>query len=107
MFEINKEEMAKRKVESEARSMFAKMLMESIMTSETAPEHMKLCVGVLSKIKDIDDVLHKEIISEYCTPGKEANTETLKKVLEYLGLVEIGIKQFLETTPFVAKTEEG
>lgn len=29
---------------------------------------------------------------------KASDTETLKRVLEYLGLVEVGLKQFMETT---------
>lgn len=106
MFEINKEKMQEKKTEAMAREMFANMMIESILTSESAPEHIKLCVRTLAKARDLEKAVHDEIIHKYCTPGNEANVETLKKVVEYLEMVEIGIKQFVETTPFVANTEE-
>lgn len=105
MFDFTNEKMEEKMVEHKAREMFANMLIDSILTSETASEHMKLCVGIIGKSIDISDAAH-EIMKKYVTPNNEANVETLKKVKEYLELVEVGIKQFVETTPFVAKTEE-
>lgn len=105
MFDFTNEKMEEKMLESKARDMFADMLIESILTSESAPEYMKLCVGILGKIKDNQKAL-LEIKDKYCTPGNEANIETLKKVKEYLELVEVGIKQFVETTPFVKRSEE-
>ena len=106
MFELNKEEMMKAKVESKARTMISKLMSEAILEAENVPEHIKLSVQVLGKARDINEALHEDIVEKCCTPGNQANAETLKKVLEYLQLVEVGIKQFVETTPFVAHTKE-
>lgn len=105
MFEINKEELENKKAERMAKRMLSKMMSEMLLEPD-APEHIKLGVRVLNKAKDIHDAIEDEIVSKYCTPGNQANPETLKKVLEYLELVEVGIKQFVEYTPFVANTEE-
>ena len=104
MFDFTNEKMEEKMVESKAREMFADLMVKAILTSESAPEHVKLSTSIIVKVKDNDKALH-EIIKKYCTPGNEANIETLKQVKEYLELVEVGIKQFLETTPFVANTE--
>ena len=105
MFDFTKEKMEKENAEHMARNMLADMLAEAILESESTPEHVKLGVGIIRKGKDIVKTIHA-INMKYVTPGNEADTETLKKVLEYLQLVEVGIKQFVETTPFVAHTEE-
>ena len=110
MFEINKENMKKKleqdKAERIAHRMFNRMLSESLLESE-APEYMKLSVRVMDKSVDIQDTL-RELVHHFINPieGRQANVETLAKVLEYLELVEIGMKQFVETTPFVKHTEE-
>lgn len=106
MFEINKEEMANKQAEREAKNMLSKMITEMILSSESAPESMKLSVMVLDKAKQLNEILYEEILCKYIAPGKRANAKTLKKVLEYLELVEVGIKQFADSTPFVKDTEE-
>ena len=105
MFEITKEEMMKKKAEHEARKMLAKMMSEAILESDTASESMKLSVLILNKADDVQEGLHT-LVNNYVTPKNRANAETLKKVLKYLELVEVSIKQFVETTPFVKDTEE-
>lgn len=104
MFEINKEELEQEKAKKMATKMFGRMMSEAILKSE-APEHMKLSVRIMDKSEDLQDAIH-ELVVRYVEPNHEANVETLKKVLEYLELVEVGIKQFADTTPFVARTEE-
>lgn len=105
MFDFTNEKLEEKMVESKARDMFANLLIESILTSESAPEYVKLSVHIISKIKDVNNA-STEIMKKYCNPGNEANAETLKKIKEYLEIVEVGIKQFVETTPFVMHTEE-
>lgn len=105
MFEITKEEMMKKKAEHEARKMLSKMMSEAILESDKAPESVKLSIRVMDKAEDIGEALHN-FIKNYVNPEARANAETLKKVLEYLELVEVVIKQFVETTPFVKDTEE-
>jgi ABC-type phosphate transport system substrate-binding protein len=104
MFEINKEELAKKQAEHEMRKMLAKMMSEAILNSD-APESRKLNIRVLNKAEDTIDAIH-ETIEKYVKPDNQANAETLKTVLEYLSLVEVGIKQFADSTPFVKETEE-
>lgn len=106
MFEINKEEMMNAQAEKKAKKMLSKMMTDMILNSDTAPESIKLSVRVLDKAKDIHDLLEEGFVLKYVAPGNQANVETLKKILEYLELVEVGMKQFVETTPFVAHTEE-
>lgn len=105
MFDFNNKKMEEEMVEVKARDMFAKLISKAILESESAPEHVKLVVGILDKVRDIYDAIHK-VEEKYCTPQNEANTETLKRVKEYLELVDVGINQFVETTPFVKHTEE-
>lgn len=84
-------------------SSFADFLAQETLNSDE-PEYKKMSVRILLKTKEISEVL-TELIDKYV--GKvEANVETLTNVLEYLETVEVGIKQFIENTPYVAHTEE-
>ena len=105
MFDFTKEKMEEKKIENKAKDMFAELLIKSILESETAPEHVKVSVAIVSEVKNIQNIL-MGIVKKYTSPGNEANIETLKKVLDYLELVEVGINQFSENTPFVKHLEE-
>ena len=108
-FDITKEsfeeKMAEKKAKNEVTSMMIDFMTKMMLESDM-PEHKKMSIRVLTKAKDIHKVIEELIIVKYTVPGKEANTETLNKVLEYLELVEVGIKQFVETTPFVEASED-
>lgn len=104
MFEFSKEKMEQKKAEDMARNMLSKMISEAVLTSETAPEEMKLSVLILGKASDIQESIHK-LVDEHVSPGHRSNVETLKTVLEHLGMVEIGVKQFIESTPFVPDSD--
>ena len=106
MFEITKEEMMKKEAEFKAREMFADMVANAILTSDSAPETTKLRTMAVMKAKKINNCVHDEIVEKYCNPTVNANAETLKKVVEYLELVELGIRQFVECTSLVEDTEE-
>ena len=106
MFEINKEKTNNELAERKAKKMMADMMADMLLKSESVPEHTKLSVRALTKARDIHELIEEGIVLKYCTPGNEANTETLNKVFEYLELVEVGMKQFVEITPFVKHTEE-
>lgn len=105
MFGLNEENLMEAQAESKARRMLADMLAEALFESD-APESLKLSVRVIRKARDVSDTLTDEIVKKYAGPGKTANAETLKYVYEYLSMVEVGLKQFAETTPFVADDEE-
>ena len=104
MFEINKEKLEQENAEQMARKMFAQFLSQQILESDTAPESMKLSVLVMNKSEEVHECITK-LIKHFVNPKKRANVDTMKKVLEYLALVEVGIQQFIETTPFVAEEE--
>ena len=104
MFEFNKEEMMKKEAEMQEKKMLAKIVSQAILDSPSTSESQKANVRIFNKVLDINDALHDEIVNKYCTA--DTNVETLNKVLEYLQLVEVGIKQFVETTPFVAANED-
>ena len=74
--------------------------MADMMLKSNAPEEIKLGVRVIQQGKKVS-VAVREIIDAFAgDPAtiKASDTETLKRVLEYLGLVEVGLKQFMETT---------
>lgn len=84
-------------------SSFADFLAQETLNSDE-PEYRKMSVRVLLKTGKVNEKL-TELIDKYV--GKvEANVETLTNVLEYLEMVEVGIKQFIESTPYVPHTEE-
>ena len=107
MFDFTKEELMNKKAESKAMKMFSRMMSQAILESEKTPDYMKFSVLAMDKSEDVREALH-ELVVHFVKPenGVQANAETMKKLFEYLELIELGIKQFKETTPFVAHTEE-
>ena len=87
------------KARSQASDMLADMLAE-IMLESNAPEEIKLGVRIVQQGKKVSKAAHEIIEAFAGDPAtiKASDTETLKRVLEYLGLVEVGLKQFMETT---------
>ena len=89
--------------EEKARTQATEMLadiMADMMLKSNAPEEIKLGVRVIQQGRKVN-VAVREIIDAFAgDPAtiKASDTETLKRVLEYLGLVEVGLKQFMETT---------
>ena len=70
------------------------------MLKSDAPEEAKLGVRIIQQGKKVNKATQKIIdafVGDSATT-KASDTETLKKVLEYLGLVEVGLKQFMEIT---------
>lgn len=102
---IDKKELEQMQAEKRAKNMLEKIMVKMLLEAD-APENAKAAIRVMDKVHDVNNALHDLVVLKYTTPGSEANTETLKKVLEYLELVEVGIKQFVEGTPYVANTEE-
>lgn len=87
------------KARNEARGMLADMLAE-IMLKSNMPEEAKRGVRIVQQGKKVCEAT-QEILEAFAgdpTRLKASDTETLKQVLEYLGLVEVGLKQFMETT---------
>lgn len=85
--------------EMKARSQATEMLADMMLKS-SAPEEIKLGVRIIQQGKKVSVSVQK-IIEAFAGDSatiKASDTETLKRVLEYLGLVEVGLKQFMETT---------
>lgn len=84
---------------SQASNMLADMLAEILLESE-APEEAKLGVRIVQQGKKVCTATQEIVVAFAGDPAglKPSDTETLKQVLEYLGLVEVGLKQFMETT---------
>ena len=84
---------------SQACDMLSDMLIEAMLKSD-APEEAKLGVRIVQQGKKVSKAT-QEIIDAFVGDSatvKASDTETLKQVLEYLGLVEVGLKQFMEIT---------
>ena len=84
---------------SQACDMLSDMLIEAMLKSD-APEEAKLGVRIVQQGKKVNKATQKIIdafVGDSATV-KASDTETLKQVLEYLGLVEVGLKQFMEIT---------
>lgn len=87
------------KARAQATEMLADMMADMIFKSN-APEEIKLGVRIVQQGKKVS-VAVQNIVKVFAgDPAtiKASDTETLKQVLEYLGLVEVGLKQFMETT---------
>lgn len=79
--------------------MLSDMLIDAMLQSD-APEEAKLGVRIVQQGKKVSKATQK-IIDAFVGDSatiKASDTETLKQVLEYLVLVEVGLKQFMETT---------
>ena len=88
-----------RKARNRTRGMLADMLAEILLESDMS-EDAKLGVRIVQQGRKVIKAAH-EIVEAFA--GDEATAEasgdeTLKQMLEYLGLVEVGLKQFMETT---------
>lgn len=84
---------------SQSCDMLSDMLIEAMLKSD-APEEAKLGVRIVQQGKKVNKATQKIIdafVGDSATV-KASDTETLKQVLEYLGLVEVGLKQFMEIT---------
>ena len=84
---------------SQACDMLSDMLIEAILESD-APEEAKLGARIVQQGKKVNKATQK-IIDAFVGDSaaiKASDTETLKRVLEYLDLVEVGLKQFMEIT---------
>ncbi len=89
--------------EEKARTQATEMLadiMADMMLKSNAPEEIKLGVRIIQQGKKVSKAAHEIAEAFAGDPAtiKASDTETLKQVLEYLGLVEVGLKQFMETT---------
>lgn len=86
---------------SQACDMLSDMLIEAMLESD-APEEAKLGVRIVQQGKKVNKATQKIIdafVGDSATiKASDTETETLKQVLEYLVLVEVGLKQFMETT---------
>ncbi len=75
-------------------------MLTELMLESDSPEEIKIGVRIIQQARQVHKALH-EIASRFADPERcEAAEafETRKQVLEYLSLVEVGLKQFMGTT---------
>ncbi len=92
-------ELEKTRARIQTGDMLTDMLAE-IMLKSDMPEEAKLGVRIVQQGRNVSRAA-REIVEAFAgdpATVKPSDTETLKRVLEYLGLVEVGLKQFMETT---------
>lgn len=106
MFDISKEEFLKKEAEHKAKSMFAEMMMDAIITSDSTPKDLKLRTQIMKQVHKIQDLL-SDVLKKYIEPEKNPTVENLETVLTYLALVKSGLIQFLESTPLVEEETNG
>lgn len=89
----------KARIAAEASNVFADMLADLLIEADV-PEEQKIGVRICKQAhqihKAVSDIVERFADSERCGDAAEA-FETRKQVLEYLSLVEVGLKQFMET----------
>jgi hypothetical protein len=100
---FNEEQKMKENAKSEAMDEVINLIAQGLLESKSVPENDKMSIRVILAAQSTCKTIHNIIVEKYAKPGNEANTETLKEVAEYLALVEKGIVQFVESTPFVSK----
>lgn len=76
-------------------------MLADLLIKANVPEEQKIGVRIFKQAhqihKAVSDIVDRFADPERCGDAAEA-FETRKQVLEYLSLVEVGIKQFMETT---------
>lgn len=85
--------------EAEALSSLGDMLTNLLLEADM-PEEQKITVKLCKAAKQTSTAVHA-LMEKYANPKLPDSPElfeTRKQVLEYLGLVELGLKQFMETT---------
>ena len=97
MFEIFENKGIRETAEKQEKLM--KILTKVVLSSDAAPDSLKLRLRILDKWRDVARCLSENIVEKYCLPGSEADNDTLKKVLKYLLFIEDDIKQFSKSTP--------
>ena len=80
---------------AEAESAACDMLLE-LMLESNMPEERKVGLHIMKAARELHAAI-ADVVNEYADPTKEVPYETAKQVVEYLGLVHTGIKQFMET----------
>lgn len=104
MFSFLEQEQERRKIERERSEIIGNILeamAQSVVSNPDTDEEIRLSFLILFKAESLENAIRTCIVEKYAAPDSEANRETLKDVLDYLTFVELGIKQFSETTPIV------
>jgi hypothetical protein len=106
MFKFDDKSLNKLAIEIAAKRMCVENVAKQVLVDPDVREDVKLGIRCIVQMQNINDTLSVCIANKYLLSGKDASVETLEYVYEYLQLVEVGIKQFAQTTPFVEYIEE-
>lgn len=83
----------RKKVEAESA---ACDLLLDLMLGSDMPAERKVGLQILKTARQLHDDINA-VVNAYADPTKDVPYDKAKEALEYLGLVHIGIKQFMET----------
>ena len=87
--------MSEARKKAEAENAACDFLLDLMLESDM-PEERKVGLHIMKAARNLHEAI-SNIVGEYADPTKEVPYETAKQVVEYLGLVHTGIKQFMET----------
>lgn len=100
MFNFNEESLKKQRDEAEAKRMANKMMkdmLSDILLGGDGPEEIKMPVRIINTHSSINDALDNLIKKHVVKEVSKDDLEKFKTIYEYLQMVEVGIKQFIET----------
>lgn len=103
MFENMNELIEKKSKDSLAMRNVMSSMLDSALKSDM-PDDKKITLMVMKNGNAVRDNV-EELIKKYCLLGDEQSIEDRTKVAEYLGMVLVGIEQFMETLPADNKKE--
>lgn len=80
---------------AEAQSAACDLLLD-LMLESNMPAERKVGLQIMKEARLLHDAI-ASVVNAYADPEKEVPYDKAKEALEYLGLVHIGINQFMET----------
>lgn len=89
------EDMKKREAENAARRMASDAMLE-LMLNSGMPEEKKGGLRCIKAAREVNDAVDA-VMEAYADPEKNVPYEIAMQAAEYLGLVRVGIDQFMQT----------
>lgn len=93
---FNEKDITKRAKETEILS---NIISQIVLSDENEPEVLKLQINIMDAHRNLNKTIFK-CLKKYITPDSEAaeDIKTLKAILEYIKLVEAGVRRFFDET---------
>lgn len=93
---FNEEDLTKRAKDTE---MLSNIISQIVLSDKDAPKCLKLQINIMDAHRNLNKTIFK-CLKKYVTPDSEAaeDIKTLKAILEYIKLVEAGVRRFFDET---------